>query len=168
MKIRLVLMCSLFAVPALARSSSPPSCNGDVLTTNMLQSLDATKMNISSLGLPGFAAKLDALGRITAPVIGDTSASPVKTQGLAAPRTLSNRFADYKNLRDYGAALNNSWPDKLLIQEVYNSLSDGSVMHVPAGSRWDGTINTPNPEKISRGYLTEGTILLDGNTPGRR
>lgn len=72
---------SLLSSTALAQSSGIAWKNGNVLTAQQLQQLDNAKMNISSLGKPGFAPKLNALGQITNPVVGDVSQAKATQDG---------------------------------------------------------------------------------------
>ncbi|WP_278368653.1 hypothetical protein [Acetobacter orientalis] len=79
-KIALVVGC-LAATSAHAQSTGIPWVNGRILTAPMLQSLDEAKMNINSLGKPGFAPKLNALGQITDQVVGDVSQAKATADG---------------------------------------------------------------------------------------
>ncbi|MDN7356332.1 hypothetical protein [Acetobacter senegalensis] len=76
-----IVLGVLFSSSAFAQSSGIPWTNGRVLTAPMMQQFDAAKMNLNSLGKPGFAAKLDAHGRIDAPVVGDVSQARATTDG---------------------------------------------------------------------------------------
>ncbi|MCG4254247.1 hypothetical protein K6W37_10150 [Acetobacter senegalensis] len=76
-----IVLGVLFSSSAFAQSSGIPWTNGRVLTAPMMQQFDAAKMNLNSLGKPGFAAKLDAQGRIDAPVVGDVSQARATTDG---------------------------------------------------------------------------------------
>ncbi|KXV72204.1 hypothetical protein AD952_05690 [Acetobacter cerevisiae] len=79
-KIAFIAGC-LAATSAHAQSTGIPWVNGRILTAPMLQSLDQAKMNINSLGKPGFAPQLNALGQITNPVVGDVSQAKATTDG---------------------------------------------------------------------------------------
>lgn len=71
----------LFSSSAFAQSSGIPWTNGRVLTAPMMQQFDAAKMNLNSLGKPGFAPQLNALGQITNPVVGDVSQAKATSDG---------------------------------------------------------------------------------------
>lgn len=79
-KISFVIAC-VFPALAMAQSTGIPWKNGRVLTAPMMQSLDDAKMNVQSLGKPGFAPQLNALGQITNPVVGDVSQAKATTDG---------------------------------------------------------------------------------------
>lgn len=72
---------ALLSSSALAQSSGIAWKNGNVLTAQQLQQLDNAKMNISSLGKPGFAPKLNDQGQITNPVVGDVSRATATPDG---------------------------------------------------------------------------------------
>jgi len=76
-----IVLGVLFSSSAFAQSSGIPWTNGRVLTAPMMQQFDAAKLNLQSLGKPGFAARLDAHGRIDAPVVGDVSQARATTDG---------------------------------------------------------------------------------------
>ncbi len=46
-----------------------------------------------------------------------------------------------------GAALAGPGGDLATIQRIYDALPDGAVVYLPDGSRWNGTIPTPRPDK---------------------
>lgn len=71
----------LFSSSAFAQSSGIPWKNGRVLTAPMLQSLDESKLNVDSLGKPGFAPRLNSSGQITNPVVGDVSQAKATSDG---------------------------------------------------------------------------------------
>lgn len=82
---------ALLSSSALAQSSGIAWKNGNVLTAQQLQQLDNAKMNISSLGKPGFAPKLNALGQITDPVVGDVSgATSISANTMWVTSTIQN------------------------------------------------------------------------------
>lgn len=115
-----------------------------------LSSLISTANNAipkSQIGVANGVAPLDDDKMMSAPVIGDSSLSPVTTSETTTPRTLASRFADHYNLADLGAKLDNSAEDQQTIQTIYDALPDGAVIDVPRYSRWTGTITTPNPNK---------------------
>lgn len=58
----------LLSSSAFAQSSGIPWTNGRVLTAPMMQQFDAAKLNLQSLGKPGFAARLNDKGEIDAPI----------------------------------------------------------------------------------------------------
>ncbi|OAG75117.1 hypothetical protein Amal_03718 [Acetobacter malorum] len=79
-KIAFIVGC-LAATSVHAQSTGIPWVNGRVLTAPMLQTLDQAKMNINSLGKPGFAPQLNSLGQITNPVVGDVSQAKATSDG---------------------------------------------------------------------------------------
>lgn len=101
----------------------------------------------TDIGAANGVAPTDSNKMMSAPVSGDTSASPVIATGTNAPRILSDRFNDSQNLRDLGAKLDGSTSDNQTIQKIYSNLGGGSVVHVPRAQAWDGTILNPDPTK---------------------
>ncbi|OUL67593.1 hypothetical protein HK16_09805, partial [Acetobacter senegalensis] len=63
-----IVLGVLFSSSAFAQSSGIPWANGRVLTAPMMQQFDAAKLNVQSLGKPGFAPKLNSIGQITDPI----------------------------------------------------------------------------------------------------
>lgn len=88
-KIAFIAGC-LAATSAHAQSTGIPWQNGRILTAPMLQSLDQAKMNINSLGKPGFAPQLNALGQITNPVVGDVSQAKATSDGQTVGQVTAN------------------------------------------------------------------------------
>ncbi|MFT8308508.1 hypothetical protein [Acetobacter malorum] len=97
------ICCCLTAMPAHAQSTGIPWENGRVLTAPMLQSLDSAKVNIQSLGQPGSAPKLNALGQITNPVIGDVSQAKATSDGQTVVQVTA-KAANAVQKTDVGAA----------------------------------------------------------------
>lgn len=184
---------SLLSSSALAQSSGIAWKNGNVLTAQQMQQLDNAKMNISSLGKPGFAPKLNALGKITnpvvgdvsgatatsdgktvsqisqlangsvqkadigkansaaptdanammsAPVSGDTSASPATAKNASIGRPIAEHFGDYLDIRDFGALLDGKADDTAALQAVKDAATDGQTIMVPPVVGSNNIINT--------------------------
>lgn len=103
--------------------------------------------SVQQTDIGGRVAPLDANRMMPSPVSGDTSSAPATSAGTLTARSLSARFADTHNLADYGASLNGSPDDLGKIQSIYSSMPDGSVVHIPNNSRWNGIIQNPDPQK---------------------
>lgn len=101
-KIAFIAGC-LAATSAHAQSTGIPWVNGRILTAPMLQSLDQAKMNINSLGKPGFAPQLNALGQITNPVVGDVSQAKATADGQTVVEVTA-KAANAVQKSDVGAA----------------------------------------------------------------
>ncbi len=72
------------------------------------------------------------------------------------PRSLASLLGDQGyNLKSLGALLDGSGGDNTTIQSIYNSAASGSVLMVPSGSLWTGTITSPNNVKALT-YLALG------------
>jgi hypothetical protein len=73
-------------------------------------------------------------------------------------RSLAALLGDSLNLKDLGAALSGTPGDQTTIDGIYSGLANGSVVNVPTGGLWSGTLTSPNPAK-------EITWLLEGTWP---
>lgn len=156
-----------------------------------MQQLDAAKLNVNSLGKPGFAPRLNASGQIADPVVGDvsqakatadgqtvvevaakaanavqkadvgatvapldankmmsaavsgdSSSSPVLATSTTSPRTLSNRAADFLNIKDFGAKLDGTTDDGGAFTAVKNKAVSWQTIFVPFGPNGNNTMNT--------------------------
>jgi hypothetical protein len=100
------------------------------------------------------AGQINGAGLGTANV---STALVTPTLGTTA-RSLAALFGDSLNLKDLGAALSGTPGDQTTIDGIYSGLANGSVVNVPTGGLWSGTLTSPNPAK-------EITWLLEGTWP---
>lgn len=158
MKNRLFLLCFLFYTPVFAQSSGIPWRNGEVLTANKLQSLDAAKMNLNNLGRPGFAAKLDAQGRITAPVVGDIS------QAIATPdgQTVADVTAKADNAVQKTDANQQNGYAKLDGSGHVTVPVTGSVASAPANAAGDTVSSIADIAKSAASAATNAQATASG------
>lgn len=126
------ICCCLTAMPAHAQSTGIPWENGRVLTAPMLQSLDSAKVNIQSLGQPGSAPKLNALGQITNPVIGDVSQAKATSDGQTVVQVTA-KAANAVQKTDVGAA---SGVAPLDANKMMPAPVSGDVSHAPYATNW--------------------------------
>lgn len=160
-KIAFIAGC-LAATSAHAQSTGIPWVNGRILTAPMLQSLDQAKMNINSLGKPGFAPQLNALGQITNPVVGDVSQAKATADGQtvvevtakaanAVQKTDANLANGYAKLDGSGhvtVPVTGSVADAPANAsgDTVSSIADKANNAVPitGGTSTNQTINTPS------------------------
>lgn len=124
-KIAFIVGC-LAATSAHAQSTGIPWVNGRVLTAPMLQTLDQAKMNINSLGKPGFAPQLNSLGQITNPVVGDVSQAKATSDGQTVVQVTA-KAANAVQKSDVGATVAPLDANKMMPAPVSGDTSQASV-----------------------------------------
>lgn len=154
---------SLLSSSALAQSSGIAWKNGNVLTANQMQQLDNAKMNISSLGKPGFAPKLNAAGQVTDTVVGDVSGATATAKNASIGRPIAEHFGDYLDIRDFGALLDGKADDTASLQAVKDAAVNGQAIMVPPVSGSNNTMNlsafpTSTADKINFWWLFGKTL----------
>lgn len=125
-KIAVIAGC-LVTTFAHAQSTGIPWQNGRILTAPMLQSLDQAKMNISSLGKPGFAPQLNALGQITSPVVGDVSQAKATADGQTVVEVTA-KAANAVQKTDIGATVAPLDTNKMMSAPVSGDSSAAPVV----------------------------------------
>ena len=73
------------------------------------------------------------------PGSGDTS--PVTATGSTTPRILSDRFADWLNVKDFGAKLDGTTNDNAAFQAAYTAADTGDTIYVSNGRIGPGLLN---------------------------
>lgn len=99
--------------------------------------LTARADDVSRLPSPSFNAV--TMARL---VGGDTSSATVLPQGASAARPLSNRFADYINVRDYGVKCDGATDDTAAINALFSTRLFRKHVVFPAGTcMFSSTLN---------------------------
>lgn len=78
----------------------------------------------------GLTVVLNAAGKLS---VGDISGVEVAASGAPAERALGDRFADFVNLKDFGAVGDGSTNDTAAWTAWQAALADGGVGYIPAG-----------------------------------
>ncbi|MFB9941543.1 hypothetical protein [Gluconobacter oxydans] len=142
--------------------TAPASSLAGGVASSILAQVQTGPVNLASQMLPSSALGTQAVSFAQ----GNASAASAQAAyGGSVPRTLSQKWGDRYNLADLGAKLDGSASDKALIQSIYNTLPNFSLVEVPKNSKWDGTIQTPDPNK-SVTWLYDGSIGGDYPSPG--
>lgn len=152
---KLLLLAVIFTPSfAFAQSSGAVWRDGAVLTAHQLQQLDNAKINTSRIGVANGVAPLDANKMMSAPVSGDSSASPVTAKSSVSARSLSDRFSDTKNIKDFGIMLNGS-DSTDTIKAVVDGIPTSYLIHIPAG-KWNGV--APDNTSSTHSFFLNGPV----------
>ncbi|WP_156473962.1 hypothetical protein [Acetobacter malorum] len=100
------------------------------MADSSVQQADANKPN-------GYVQP-DASGNMPLPVTGDSSASSVLANSSTFARSLSNRFSDTKNIKDFGVKLDGTDTSNA-ISSALSSVSSQNEVHIPAG-KWVNSV----------------------------
>lgn len=161
-KIAIIAGC-LVTTFAHAQSTGIPWQNGRILTAPMLQSLDQAKMNINSLGKPGFAPQLNALGQITNPVVGDVSQAKATADGQTLVEVTA-KVANAVQKADVGATVAPLDANKMMYAPVSGAADAGTYgasLHTytttSVGACIDG-YGVTDDNKWGAGYTVGATV----------
>ncbi|WP_099347914.1 hypothetical protein [Acetobacter aceti] len=159
-----------FSAPTATGSVSTAADAGVASISTTLGSAPVNLANklvaASRIGAAGGVAGLDNSGSVASPVSGSVSAASAQAAySGSVGRTISQRWGDRYNLADLGAKLDGSASDAATIQSIYNTLPSNSLVEVPRGSRWDGKLAAPNPNKYVT-WLFDGSIAGYYPSPG--
>lgn len=130
-----IALASFLPFPAFAQSSGQHWLDGHILSAAMMQTLDQAKLNISSIGQPGYAAKLDSFGSLLA---------PINSLGLRWPAAPGIGYGD--------------------VTRAYNNAANNERIIFPCGSIWPAYGNTPRPTgPHTNGKHVEWDLSCNGN-----
>ncbi|OUI82902.1 hypothetical protein [Acetobacter tropicalis] len=174
----------LFSSSAFAQPSGILWQNGRVLTAPMMQRFDAEKLNLQSLGKPGFAARLDAQGRIDAPVVGDVSEAKANSTGQkvsdiaasaanAIPKSDRNAAQGVAGLDENGYVTNPINTEGQLLSRSSQQFGVSPSIHVlPNDTGSQEATKTSKVPLVSHAYQWNGdgwenpnTFMLGGKQP---
>ncbi|MFT8464559.1 hypothetical protein [Acetobacter persici] len=131
------------------------------MADSSVQQQDANKAN-------GYA-RPDSDGNITLPIIGDSSFSPVIANSSVSSRTLSDRFSDVKNIKDFGINLDGT-DTTASISDALENVSSEHIINVPSG-KWINHLTTfskPRFLNILGPMSNVPNYILAGNINGER
>lgn len=121
----------------------------------------------ADIGAASGVAPLDSNKMMPAAVSGDSSSSPAIAAGTASARSLSDRFSDAKNIKDFGIKLDGT-DTAASLSAALGSTSNQSVINVPKGTWINGLTAFANPRyfNVSAPLSNVPNYILGGNKRG--
>lgn len=124
----------------IAGASNVMTSSGAVQGT-LSDTVTKAQGSVQQTDIGSTVAPLDANKKMSAPVSGDSSGSPVLATGSTKSRNLADRAADRLNIKNYAAMAGGS-SDVDAVQALRTGAGADTIIDVPKGSIWP--VNTSN------------------------
>lgn len=122
-------------------ATTVPHVYSDGSTGTLAQIGQMADGSVQQTDIGSTVAPLDANKKMSAPVSGDSSGSPVLATGSTKSRNLADRAADRLNIKNYAAMAGGS-SDVDAVQALRTGAGADTIIDVPKGSIWP--VNTSN------------------------
>ncbi|WP_395495297.1 hypothetical protein [Acetobacter sp. KSO5] len=153
---------ALWPPGGLRKDTRVPSLYADGSSGTLEQIGRMADGSVQQTDVGATVAPLDTHKMMSAPVSGDSSASPVLAASTTTPRTQADRAADSPSVKDFGARLDGSSSDQTAISSAFSN-NKSNTIRISSGA-WPGQTWRPPVTGNTKFVDVPGYLLNPPNT----